>query len=260
MDLERFIHLVRDLGLDTIDFHLGKGFRSKEVDYLHRIRSLCLHHGLSVGYVGSVGNFAGEPDVVRKRMDQARFDIGVAAALGCPVVRLFGVTMREGDERDSFWNQMIANFQILADEATQQGILLGLQNHNNGNLAATGRDVCAILDEVDRENFTCILDTGEWEGSVGASPLGESDPDTDIYTYIEEVASRAAAVRAKIYRVETGAEAWIDYSRVIQILNAVSFNGNISIVLQNQCDTLDNIEALRLATHHLRNLIATSTN
>ena len=255
MDLEEFIPLVRSLNLDTIDFHLGKGFRSKEVGYLHHIRSLCLKQGLPIGYVGSVGNFAGEADVVRQRMDQARFDIDVAASLGCPIVRLFGVSMRVGSDRSALWNQMIENFQILADEALERGILLGLQNHNNGNLAATGSDVIAILDEVDRPNFTCVLDTGEWEGSVGASPLGQSAPDTDIYGYIEEVAPRAATVRAKFYRVETGTEAWIDYARVVDILQRSGFNGNISIVLQNQCSTCDDNEALRLAVTHLRQLL-----
>ena len=256
MDLETFVPLVHDLGLDVIDFHLGKGFRSKDSDYLHHIRSLCLRHGLPVGYVGSVGNFVGSEEVVQKRMDQARFDVGVAVALGAPLVRLFGASLpTDVPDRQTIWDQMIRNFQILADEAFEHGILLGLQNHNNGNLAATGQDVVAILDEVDRPNFTCVLDTGEWEGSIGASPLGESDPDTDIYSFIEQVAPHAASVRAKIYRVETGTESWIDYKRVIGILKTAGFNGNISIVLQNQSDTCNNIEALRLATSHLRGLL-----
>ena len=257
MDLETFVPLVHDLGLDVIDFHLGKGFRSKDSKYLHHVRSLCLRHGLPVGYVGSVGNFVGPQETVQKRMDQARFDMGVAVALGAPLVRLFGASLPpDVSDRKPIWDQMVRNFQILADEAADQGILLGLQNHNNGNLAATGRDVVAILDQVDRPNFTCVLDTGEWEGSIGASPLGESDPDTDIYSYIEEVAPRAASVRAKIYRVETGTEAWIDYQRVVDILKTAGFNGNVSIVLQNQSDTCDDIESLRLATHHLRDLLA----
>ena len=256
MDLETFIPLVHDLGLDVIDFHLGKGFRSKEPGYIHHIRSLCLRHGLPVGYVGSVGNFVGSDEVVQKRMDQARFDVGVTVALGAPLVRLFSASLPpDVPDRQSIWDQMIRNFQVLADEALEHGILLGLQNHNNGNLAATGQDVVAILDEVDRPNFTCVLDTGEWEGSIGASPLGESDPDTDIYGFIETVAPRAVSVRAKIYRVESGEEVWIDYRRVVDILNASGFNGNISIVLQNQCPTCPNVEALRLATHHLRNLL-----
>lgn len=256
MDIETFVPLVRDLGLDVVDFHLGKGFRSKDPEYLYHIRSLCLRHGLPVGYVGSVGDFTGPEEIVRKRMDQARFDVRVAVALGSPLVRLFGGSSPPGVlDRKPLWDQMVSNFRILAEEAAAQGIILGIQNHNNGNLAATGSDVVAILDEVDRPNFTCILDTGEWEGSIGASPLGESDPDTDIYSFIEDVAPRAASVRAKIYRVETGKETWIDYERVIRILKTSGFNGNISIVLQNQSTTCGDIEALRLAARHLRALL-----
>ena len=124
MDLETFIPLVHDLGLDVIDFHLGKGFRSKEPGYIHHIRSLCLRHGLPVGYVGSVGNFVGSDEVVQKRMDQARFDVGVTVALGAPLVRLFSASLPpDVPDRQSIWDQMIRNFQVLADEALEHGIV-----------------------------------------------------------------------------------------------------------------------------------------
>lgn len=257
MDLEAFIRFVYELKLDVVDFHLGKGFRSKDPDYLHRIRLLCLRYGLPVGYVGSVGNFAGPEYEVRPRMDQARADIDVAVALGAPVVRLFAVSLRKDSaDRQRLWDQMIGNFQILADEAAVHGVALGLQNHNNGNLAATGKDVLAILDEVDRDNFTYVLDTGEWEGGVGAHPLGHADPDADIYAFMDQAAPRAVCVRAKIYRVESGAEAWIDYERVARILKGVDFNGSVSIVLQNQSPGLADTEAVRLAARHLRQVLA----
>ncbi len=256
MDLEAFIRFVHELEFNAVDFHLGKGFRSKEPDYLEQIRRLCHDCGLPVGYVGSVGNFAGPEQEVARRMDQARFDMDVAAALGAPLVRLFAVSLRDDDDRQALWEQMIANFQLLADEAARKGVALALQNHNNRNLAATGSDVLAILDQVGRDNFTYILDTGEWHGSVGASPLGESDPDVDIYAFMKQVAPRAAYVRAKIYRVETGREEWIDYERVVGILKGAGFDGTVSIVLQNQTEGLANTEAVRLAAGHLRELLA----
>ena len=257
LDLETFIHLVYELRLDAVDFHLGKGFRSRDPDYLYHIKILCLKRGLPIGYVGSGGNFVGAEEVVNQRMDQARADLDVAVALGAPMVRLFGGSLPQGTkDRRPLWDQMIQNFQMIADEAQEKGVVIGLQNHNNRNMAATGRDVLAILREVDRKNFTCILDTGEWEGSIGASPLGEFDPDADIYSFMEEVAPYAASVRAKIYKVDTGREAWIDYERVAQILKAAQFNGNVCIVLQNQSDQCDDTEAVRLAARHLRELLA----
>ncbi|MFP6644204.1 MAG: sugar phosphate isomerase/epimerase family protein [Candidatus Latescibacterota bacterium] len=257
MDLEAFIRFVHELKLDAVDFHLGKGFRSKEPDYLEQIRRLCHDCGLPVGYVGSVGNLAGPEEEVVSRMAQARFDVGVAAALGAPLVRLFAVSLRDGaDDRQALWEQMIANFQLLADEAADKGVTLALQNHNNRNLAATGADVLAILDQVGRDNFTYILDTGEWLGSIGASPLGESDPGVDIYTFMEQAAPRAAYVRAKIYRVASGREEWIDYERVVGILKGAGFDGTVSIVLQNQTEGLADTEAVRLAAGHLLELLA----
>ena len=70
-------------------------------------------------------------------------------------------------------------FQEVSEYAAERGILVGLQNH-----PSTGDDILRILRETDRENFTFILDTGQWgslmlliatlpgdEGSALARPL-----------------------------------------------------------------------------------------
>ena len=52
---------------------------------------------------------------------------------------------------------------------------LGLQNHNNGSFAMTADQVLRILRETDRENFTFIMDTGQWLNAIGfASPAVNS--------------------------------------------------------------------------------------
>jgi len=258
VDIETFIRFAYELRLDVIDFHLRKGFLSYEPDYLRHIKILCLKHGLPIGYLGSSGGFVDTEEELRERVERAKADVDLAVFLGAPMIRLFGGHVPEDiEDREPLWEPLIRCFQEVADYAAEKGIIVGLQNHDNRNMAATGDDVLRILRETGRENFTFILDTGQWLGSIGASPRGEFDPNVDIYEYMEKTAPHASYVRAKIYKIDSGKEEWIDYERVLKILKAVNFNGNISIVFEgsnlNQCD---DAEAIRLAAKHLREVIA----
>ena len=72
VDIESFVRFAHELKLDMVEFHLRKGFLSKDPDYLRRIKIQCLKYGLPIGYLGSGGHFAGTDEEVRTRMEQAR--------------------------------------------------------------------------------------------------------------------------------------------------------------------------------------------
>ena len=114
-----------------------------------------------------------------------------------------------------------------------------------------------MMSDVDRPNFTYIMDCGQWMGSPGGNPIGEVDPDVDIYAYMETVAPYASCVRAKIYRIDHGYEEWIDYDRIVGILKDVGYNGAISMVFELRPDTQASTpDAVRMATNHLREILA----
>jgi len=131
---------------------------------------------------------------------------------------------------------------------------VALQNHDGGNLAATADDVLRILRETDHTNFSLILDTGQWKGSVGAHPVGQSNPNVDIYAYMERTIGHAVYVRTKFYRVESGREEWLDYERIVGILKGAGYNGCLSIVYEG--DEEDRVDAVRKAADHLRELLS----
>ena len=95
-------------------------------------------------------------------------------------------------------------------------------------LAPTGDDVLKLLRDVDRENFTFILDTGWWPGSPGAAPPVATLPDIDFYAFMEETSSTATYLRAKIYKIASGQEELLDYARIVEIIRRADFNGNLS--------------------------------
>ena len=257
--IESVIELAYELRLDAVDIHLS-GI-SRDPDRLRRIRGLCFKCGLSIGYTGS-GSFVGPPEEAKKRIEQGKADVDTTAFLGAQLLRVFARHKWPDtvEEQEALWGPMIASFQELADYAAKKGVNVGLQNHDNHSFAMTADQVLRILRETDRENFSFIMDTGQWLGAIGSHPRGEFDPNVDLYKdYLEPTAPYATYVRAKIYKIDNGREEWLDYERILQVLHAVHFNGTIGLVFElgdrNRCNR---DECIRLAAHHLREVIAAS--
>ena len=248
---------ARALQLDAVDLHLSG--MTRDLDYLRHVRATCLRSGLTIGYTGS-GSFVGSAEEREKRIAQGRADIDATAFLGAQVIRLFARYKwpETIEAQEVLWRPMIESFQEVADYAAEQGVQVALQNHNNGSFAMNANQVLRILDEVGRDNFSFLLDTGQWEGAIGSHPRGEWDENVDLYRdYIEPTASHATYVRAKIYKIDAGREEWLDYPRILRILREVDFNGTIGLVFElGERNGCSEEECRRLAVAHLREVIA----
>ena len=134
--------------------------------------------------------------------------------------------------------------------------LIDLIHNHPPAVAPTGDDILRILHDTDRENFTFILDTGQWFGSPGTNLAGKFDSGLAFYHYMEQTAPHAACVRAKIYKIDSGREEWLDYERIMSILKAVNYNGNVSIIFEDRNNRCGYAEAIGLAARYLRGLLA----
>ena len=272
IDIETMIDLIHTLRLDIIDFQLDRGFRSLEPAHLRRVKILCHRHGLPIGFIGAGSGFVGtaqlpsrdvigaslSPDELQRRIDEVKRAVDIAVFMGAPLIRLFGGGVPEGTEnREAVWSGIISGFQAVSDYAAEKGILIGLHNHPPA-VEPTSDDILRILADVDRENFTFILDTGRWRGAPGTAGSDTVDSSENIYKYMERTAPYASYVRAKIYKIDSGKEELLDYRRIIAILKKVNFNGNMSIVFEDRGNQCDYAEAIGLAVKHLRGLLAAS--
>ena len=270
MDAEEFVELAYELRVDAVDFQLDRGLRSRDRDYLLRLKRLCMKRGLPIGFLGISGGFIGSTapphlgglgaplprEELRRRIDEAKAAVDDAAFMGAPLIRIFGGSVpEETEDREALWSEMISSYQEVADYAAGRGVFIGLHNHPPVD-SPTGDEILRILRDTDRPNFTFILDTGRWYGSPGTAPMGVTDPDVDIYEYMEQTAPYASYVRAKIYKIDSGREEWIDYGRVMEVLRGVGFNGTMSIVYEDQGNVCGPREAIALAVAHLRDAIA----
>ena len=246
--LEDFIQMAYDQRLDCVDFH-ERTFTDRSPEYLSSIKLLCLRYGLPIGYIGVSGLPLGTPTQLQEFAELCERAVDLAAFLGSPIIRVFCKTEPEiGDDGVDPWPAMIKGYQGVADYAATKGVAVGLQNH-----PSTGDVMLRIWRETDRENFTFIMDTGQWIGSPGSYPKGEV-PDVDFYGFMEQIAPHAMYMRCKFYKIESGTEEALDYDRIAAILKKVNFNGCISLVYEGQAE--DRVEQVRLAGIYLRELLA----
>ena len=254
---EGHVRYARELGLDVIDFHLGG--MPRDIGFVMRIKMMCVRAGLPIGYLGG-GSLVGPLEHREARMEQARSDVDMTAAMGGQMLRMFArhkwPDTRE--EQEYYWAPMVEDFRDLSDYAAERGVVLGLQNHDNGSFCMTAEQALRILGDVDKENFTFLWDTGQWLGSIGSHPRGEFDANVDLYEdYLKPTAPYAASVRAKIYQIDTGVETYLDYPRIFGILKDVGYNGNVSIVYEGGegRNTCTPEEGVALAARYLRSVI-----
>ena len=255
MDLERFLETAYELELDGVDLHTS-AFASTDEEHLRDIRMHCLKRGLVLHYIGISNNF-GKPEAdLPAEVEHVKEWIDVAARMGVPLVRNFAAWIPQDTDETAVWGRMIACMKEVAAHAEEKGVVIGLQNHNHGCLTRTGDDVVRIIKEVDNPYFSHILDTGQYVGSPGASGSGgEEDPSLDLYGSIETSAPYAVHVRAKIYRIQTGEEEWLDYPRIFSILREVKYNGFVSVVYEGW-QVEDAETAVPKAVKYLRKCIA----
>jgi len=168
------------------------------------------------------------------------------------VVRVFAGYVRPKDTREAVWRRTVEGLKRTADYAEQAGIVAAVQNHNHNNVTRTGDDVVRLLREVGHPWCSHMLDTGQYLGSPGAGGAQAEDARSyDLYKSIEQAAPLAVFVRAKLYRLRSGKEDWLDYPRIFQILHRVKYNGPISLVFEGQQD-IDAMHAVPVGVKFLR--------
>jgi sugar phosphate isomerase/epimerase len=235
MDLEGFLDECRALGLDGVDLHEA-AFQREARDYLAWAKRAALDRGLTIACVSISNNYARPADELPADLAKTKRWIDHAAFLGAPQVRVFAGRPAESDSREAAWQRCAAALHETAEYGERLGVLVSLQNHNHEDLTKTGSELRRLLADADHPNLSHVLDTGQYAGSPGASGYAE-DPARDRYDYLESIrltAPLASYVRCKLYRMETGREAWLDYDRIFATLREVRYNGWACLVYEGE--------------------------
>jgi sugar phosphate isomerase/epimerase len=231
MTLESFIETCYGLRLDCVDLHTSH-FASDDRDYLLTIKRSCLRRGIDIACLAISNDFGKSGSALQMDVDNVKRWTRAAAYLGAPLVRVFAGWAPENDETAA-WKRTVERLRECAAFGEESGVSVALQNHNHKALTRTGQDILRMVSEVNHRNLTHVLDTGQYVGSRGASGADPAArPDDALYASIEQTASLAVHVRAKLYRISSGVEEWLDYPRIFKILDGVHYNGAVSLVYE----------------------------
>ena len=235
MDMPAFLDECRRLGLDGVDLHEA-AFAREDRDHLAWVKRACLDRGLTIACLSISNSYARPASELPADLAKTKRWIDHAEFLGAPQVRVFAGRPTPSDDREAAWQRCAAALRETAQHGEQRGVLVSLQNHNHADLTKTGSELLRLVKDVDHPNLGHVLDSGQYAGSPGASGYA-ADEDRDRYDYLESLeltAPLATLVRCKLYRLETGREAWLDYDRIFTILRDVRYNGWISLVYEGE--------------------------
>jgi sugar phosphate isomerase/epimerase len=227
MSMFDFLKLCRGLDLDGASLHITN-LPDASTGYLKQVRRAYLDLGLSMAVFTVTTDF-GRGDA-RREFEKAQEAIRAGMFLGAPLLRVFAGSPPNEGERQKAFEKAAQGIRRVCDEAAQQGLPVGLQNHNHDALCRTADEVLRMIKLVDHPNLVFLLDTGQWAGSRGAS--GQLQ-EADFLSHIQQTAPVARYVRVKFYNpAPDGSEPWINYHRVFDILRGVHYGGFIDIVYE----------------------------
>lgn len=246
--------MASDLGIAGIDIE-DRLLESHEPHYLQQLAHQIESRGIAFGYCGLIVDFQAPLSSISFEIERAKKLIDAVSYLGISAIRVPGNGVVGGQNIESTFTAVRRKFQQICEYAEKYGITVYLHNHNHGSTPSNGVQIIRMLDEVKSPALSYILDTGQFQGSPGASGDGRAEKNArpELYDSITACAPRARMVRAKFYFKRYGEEHWLDYPRIVRILKSANFQGPISIVYEPRGKMLST-EALPVAVRYLTQL------
>lgn len=240
MDIFSFLTTCRAMDLDGADIHINS-LKGTDLPHLKEVRRKALDQGLSISCLGVSTEFGRSAENIPQELNKAKEAIQVGMFLGSPLLRVFVGSAPSPDKASEAFQRGVDALRKTAEMGADAGMLIALQNHSG--LTSTGDDMLAFLKAVDHPNFTLLLDTGHFAGREGPNgPKIAGKTYNDYYHSLEQIAPITRFVRVKFYEPDaTGKEKYIDYTRVMNILRGVHYNGFLGIVYEGKGDATQDV-------------------
>ena len=243
-------------GVELLDLH----FPALGREYLREIKRTCAELQLTVSCVSVSNDFGvnGE-EALERELARVKQWVNITSFLGAPVLRVFagwlppdeygqaggGWIRRLGrrigvgrDAKAEHWPTIIKYLRECAEYAGEQGIVLGLENHNGRGIVGTADEVERCLDEVASPWLRLNLDTGDYG---------------DLQS-IRRTVARAVHIHAKLYDLDdAGADPRFDWREIMRVLTEGGYRGYLSIEYEGDEDAMT---AVLRGVRELRRLLA----
>ena len=215
MTLDDVIDYCAEQRIDGVDLtgYYFPGYPQVPSDeFLYKLKRRAFVNGVTISGTGVRNDFAvADAAARRKDIQMVKNWIDVAAKLGSDMVRVFsGRQVPAGHTFHQVLEWMVPAFQECAAYGAQQGVLVGLQHHDD--FLKTAAETMRVVDLVKSDWFTVILDVGS---------LRQGDP----YEEIERLLPYAANWQIKEHVWYGTKKTPIDLARIKRIIDKVGYRG-----------------------------------
>ena len=230
---------------DMLDFCAAAGFEGVDVtgyyfkgypavppdDYLFQIKRKAFRLGIEISGTGVRNDFT-FADIARREQEVALVKnwIEAAAKIGAPVIRIFaGNQKMDGYTTEQVTQWMLKDIQTCVDYGKRNGVVIGLQNHND--FIQTASQVNSIIETINSEWLGLILDTGSYR---------VNDPYDEIALSVKHAVNWQ--VKEKIFI--KGEEKDIDLNKLVGIIKSSGYKGYLPIETLGDGDAKVKVVAL----------------
>jgi sugar phosphate isomerase/epimerase len=220
------MEFAAQIGLEAVDL-TGYYFPSypdiHANNELFRLKRKALELGLNISWSGIRNDFVNPDAVARKAdSDMIRKWLTVSSKLGASIMRVFaGQHSYDGFNKNEVKEWLVAEFKTCAGYGEEQGVIVGLQNHNE--FLINSDEIIEVLDKVDSEWFGLILDIGSLHGE-------------DPYDEIEKLAPYANYWFIKEHVFPNGIKTPVNMKKVATIIRNQGYQGYVSFESLSDAD------------------------
>ena len=178
--------VVSDLGLKYIEIRSAWGINilDLDADQLATVQSTLAEFGLQVSSIGSPIGKINITDDFGPHLERMEHAAEVAKLLNAPYIRLFSFFIPEGDDPDSYRDEVLRRMRAIADVAERAGVLAVHENEKDiyGDIP---RRCVDIVTSVDSPNLKLAWDPANYV-QCGVKPFSEGYADLRPHTvYIQ---------------------------------------------------------------------------
>jgi sugar phosphate isomerase/epimerase len=192
-------------------------------------RAHLLGLGISGGAIGN--NFThGDGELLEEQMAYTEAWIKTYAAMGAPVIRVFGGKPSGKDVDEALAEEnIIRNLRAACEFAGRHGMILAIENHDF--LMDIDR-LLRLVEAIDSPWFGVNLDSGNL--AMTADPYGD----------LTRLAPYAVNAQLKVHLPRRGVKEEADFERLIDILRGADYRGYVVLEYEDQPDPYEAIPPL----------------
>lgn len=215
MSLEELFLFAKKVGFAAVDltaYYIPGYPKVPEDEILFKIKKMAFGMGMAISGTGVRNDFThSDAEQLTNEINHVKEWTVAAAKLGAPHIRVFdGRGTPAGNARSNMKRQVINMFRKCANYASEYGVTVGFQNHNN--FIKTTPDILEVMEAVESEWFGLMLDIGSVVGS-------------DPYQDIEKLMPYAVSWQVKENVLTGNGSTPTDFKKLMSIIRQHQYQG-----------------------------------